>query len=98
MTEANTDLSEDDIAAYAMIAEKMFRLPVFYIEYSGTYGNPKLSKRQKSVDRNRPFMAGDNVRAKAVEMKQWADCIIVGNLIYEDITEALKTVDAVKEI
>ena len=38
LTDANTDLSKEDVVAYAMVAEKMFHLPIFYLEYSGTYG------------------------------------------------------------
>ena len=38
LTKANTNLDADDVAAYAMMAEKMFHLPIFYLEYSGKYG------------------------------------------------------------
>ena len=47
LTKANTDLDADDVAAYAMMAEKMFHLPIFYLEYSGKYGDVSIVKRQK---------------------------------------------------
>ena len=44
-TKANTDLDENDVVAYAMMAEKMFHLPIFYLEYSGMYGEYRLSEQ-----------------------------------------------------
>ncbi len=38
-TDAKTDLTEDDVIAYARMAENYFKLPIFYLEYSGTYGD-----------------------------------------------------------
>jgi heptaprenylglyceryl phosphate synthase len=31
-------------------------------------------------------------------MKQYADCIVVGNIIYENLKEALRTVKVVKNL
>jgi len=99
LTEANTDLSEDDAASYALMAEKMFNLPIFYLEYSGKYGDPAVVKAVKdTLMETRLFYGGGiNSIERAKEMSGLADCIIVGNYVYEDLAAALKTVDAVKK-
>lgn len=99
LTEANTELSKEDAAAYAMMAERMFHLPVFYLEYSGTYGEPAVVKEVKSALENTLLFYGGGIsnREQASEMAALADVIVVGNSLYEDIDEALQTVKAVKE-
>ena len=99
LTEANTDLSEDDAASYALMAEKMFNLPIFYLEYSGKYGDPALVRAVKDtlMETKLFYGGGINSTARAEEMSGLADCIIVGNYIYEDLAKALKTVDAAKK-
>ena len=99
LTEANTDLSEDDAASYALMAEKMFNLPIFYLEYSGKYGDPALVRAVKDtlMETKLFYGGGINSVARAEEMSELADCIIVGNYIYEDLAAALKTVDAAKK-
>ena len=99
LTEANTDLSEDDAASYALMAEKMFHLPIFYLEYSGKYGDPAVVRavRDTLMETRLFYGGGINSTARAEEMSGLADCIIVGNYIYEDLAAALKTVDAAKK-
>lgn len=99
LTEANTDLSEDDAASYALMAEKMFHLPIFYLEYSGKYGDPAVVRavRDTLMETKLFYGGGINSTARAEEMSGLADCIIVGNYIYEDLAAALKTVDAAKK-
>ncbi|MGO4889728.1 heptaprenylglyceryl phosphate synthase [Anaerobacillus sp. MEB173] len=98
LTNAKTDLDLEDTVAYARLAERMFKLPVFYIEYSGTYGDVEIVQEVKAVlDNTRLFYGGGIKNEKqAMEMAQYADTIVVGNIIYEDISAALKTVKAVK--
>ena len=99
LTEANTDLSEDDAASYALMAEKMFNLPIFYLEYSGKYGDPALVRAVKDtlMETKLFYGGGINSVARAEEMSELADCIIVGNYIYEDLAKALKTVKEAKK-
>src|SRR5690625_452600 len=90
--------TEEDVLAYAYMAEHMFKFPFFYIEYSGTYGDSKLLAKVKSELTNTKLIYGGGITnaQEAVEMKKYADIIVVGNSIYTNFNEALKTVAAVK--
>lgn len=94
LTNATTDLSTDDVRAYARLAEKMFHLPILYLEYSGTYGDPSVVKEAKEVLENTKLFYGGGIEnlAQAEEMSAYADVIVVGNVIYTDIKSALETV------
>ncbi|ANF44402.1 MULTISPECIES: heptaprenylglyceryl phosphate synthase [Priestia] len=99
LTEAKTDLNTEDVVAYARMAERMFHLPVFYLEYSGTYGDPELVAEVKnSLNETKLFYGGGiETKEQASEMGELADTVIVGNVIYTNLAEALKTVKAVKK-
>ncbi|UFT99922.1 heptaprenylglyceryl phosphate synthase [Radiobacillus kanasensis] len=88
-----------DVVAYAQMAEHMFHLPIFYVEYSGTYGDPKLVEKVKDKLNQTLLFYGGGISSaeQAKEMKKFADVVVVGNSIYENFKEALKTVRAVKE-
>lgn len=98
-TSAVTSLDVDDVAAYAMMAEKMFNLPIFYIEYSGTYGSPEVVARVKETLEKAILFYGGGIETveQAKEMAELARVIVVGNIIYQDLNAALKTVEAVKQ-
>lgn len=99
LTNANTDITAEDVKAYAMMAEKMFHLPIFYIEYSGKYGEAEVVKQAKSVLSETVLFYGGGITnvEQAKEMSAQADVVVVGNVIYDDIKMALKTVQAVKQ-
>ncbi|WP_425453884.1 heptaprenylglyceryl phosphate synthase [Oceanobacillus arenosus] len=88
----------EDVRAYAYMAEHVFHLPVFYVEYSGKYGDPEVVKKAKEqLDHTLLFYGGGIENGQhAKEMKEHADVIIVGNHLYKNIDEALETVEAVK--
>lgn len=93
LTEANTALTKADIVAYARLAENLFHLPIFYVEYSGIYGDPAIVKEVSQVLSETKLWYGGGIRSaeQAAEMAKYADTIIVGNVIYEDLDAALAT-------
>jgi putative glycerol-1-phosphate prenyltransferase len=98
LSEADTDLDHEDILAYARMSEHMFRLPIFYLEYSGTYGDVEVVKDISTILDKTQFFYGGGIKdeAQAREMAQFADTVVVGNVIYEDIDAAIRTVRVVK--
>ncbi|WP_432803570.1 heptaprenylglyceryl phosphate synthase [Bhargavaea ginsengi] len=99
LTGAKAPLETEDVIAYARLAEHFFRLPVLYLEYSGTYGDPETVSRTARVLNETRLVYGGGIRGteQAAEMARFADTIVVGNIIYEDLKAAMKTVRAVKE-
>ncbi|MFS0779839.1 heptaprenylglyceryl phosphate synthase [Neobacillus sp. 3P2-tot-E-2] len=98
LTSANATASIEEVKAYAMMAEKMFHLPIFYLEYSGTYGDVKVVSEVKKVLRETVLFYGGGISTldQAAEMAEHADVIVVGNAIYDDFDQALSTVKRVR--
>jgi putative glycerol-1-phosphate prenyltransferase len=94
LTESQTELSLEDICAYAAIADQMLQLPILYIEYSGSYGDVDLMRELKCVVNNSQIFYGGgiNTSERARIMSRYADTIVVGNIIYQDFAAALATV------
>jgi phosphoglycerol geranylgeranyltransferase len=99
LTRAHCDLPADDVAAFAEVADRYFRFPIVYIEYSGTYGNPAIVAAAAGAvtDAVLYYGGGINSAEKAAEMGAIADAIVVGNAVYEEGPGALRaTVKAVR--
>lgn len=99
-TEAHTFLSEEEVIAHARLAEHFFKLPIFYLEYSGVYGDPKMVKAAKNVLKNTRLFYGGGITSarQATEMAMIADTVVVGNHLYDNLNEALETVKAVHAV
>ncbi len=99
LTEADTSLSEEEMLAYAQAADRLWNVPVLYVEYSGTFGNMQAVRRIRDLlDNARLFYGGgiDNPD-KARSAAKAAHTVVVGNVIYDDLRAALSTVNAVKK-
>ncbi|MBZ5750895.1 MULTISPECIES: heptaprenylglyceryl phosphate synthase [Metabacillus] len=98
LADAKTDLSIEDVVAYARVAENMFHLPIFYLEYSGKLGDiTVVEQTKKALTSTKLFYGGGITSAEeAKNFAQYADAVVVGNIIYTDLNAALQTVEAVK--
>lgn len=98
LTNAETEIELADVVAYAMMADKLFSMPIFYLEYSGTYGNPEWVKEVSQQLEETTFFYGGGIESseQAEQMGRYADVVVVGNVIYQDLNKALSTVRAVK--
>ena len=100
VTQSKTDLSPEEVAAYASVAEKFYDFPIVYIEYSGTFGDPEVVKAvDEALDEAHLFYGGGiKSEEQSREMAKYADTIIVGNVIYEeDLDVYLSTVEGSKK-
>jgi phosphoglycerol geranylgeranyltransferase len=91
-TKANTQLSTNEVVAYAKCAERYLHFPIIYIEYSGTYGDPRLVEevRRSLTEAHLFYGGGIDSRDRAREMAKHAT-IIVGNILYKDMEGYLET-------
>ena len=99
-TEADCEQSAEDVGAFARVAEKMFGQEIVYVEYSGTFGDPEIVQAAADgLDDATLFYGGgigdyDN----AYEMGQYADVIVVGDLVHDVGCEAVaETVEGVQD-
>jgi phosphoglycerol geranylgeranyltransferase len=94
LTKAVTNLTFEEVKAYAEYAEKYLCLPIIYVEYSGTYGNSKLVKDLSELISEASLLYGGGIDTKerATEMKSYADVIIVGNVVYTNAEKFLDTI------
>jgi len=98
LTGAQCDLTAEEAAAYAQIADKLMNLPVVYLEYSGRFGDMETVRTvREDVEHSQLFYGGGiTCEAEAEQAAALCDTVVVGNIIYRDMQQALLTVDAVK--
>jgi len=99
VTKADCDLTKEAVAAYATVADRYFRFPIVYIEYSGMYGDPAVVEAaSRAIDQSTLYYGGGiNSAERAAEMSRYADTIVVGNAVYEKGASVLReTVRAVQ--
>ncbi|MDG0794650.1 heptaprenylglyceryl phosphate synthase [Cohnella ginsengisoli] len=98
VTEARTALTADEVLAYGQLADRLWRVPVLYLEYSGAFGDMELVRKVRDqLTQARLFYGGgiatpEQARVAAAS----AHTVVVGNVIYSDLNAALATVDAAK--
>jgi putative glycerol-1-phosphate prenyltransferase len=95
---ANANLSEEEAIAYVQAADRLLRLPIIYIEYSGRFGDMSVVRRASEIVSQARIIYGGGIDGpdKAAEAARCAHTVVVGNVIYESLEAALATVQAVK--
>jgi len=96
---AKTEIGHEDVIAHVRMADRLMRLPVVYLEYSGKFGDMSLVKRAKDLINQAQLFYGGGIDSadKARQAALAAHTVVVGNIIYTDLKAALSTVAAVKE-
>lgn len=100
VTSARTSLDEEQAAAYAMLADRLMRLPIVYIEYSGRFGDMSLVNRvRRALTSSRLIYGGGVKDAESARLAaEAAHTVVVGNAVYDRLADALATVAAVKRV
>lgn len=89
-----TEILDTDIKYYVQLIDKMYRQSYLYIEFSGTLASmDTLSIIQRANDNCHILYGGGIVDKETFEScAPFADTLVVGNGIYDDINAALNTV------
>lgn len=100
ITQADTALDARDVEAYARMADQLLRCPIFYIEYSGIFGDMSLVARSRELLRQARIFYGGGIDSpeKARLAAEAAHTVVVGNAVYEQPEQALATVEAVRAV
>jgi len=97
VTEANAGIGADEAIAYSHVADRLWRVPVLYVEYSGTFGDMALVRSVRNELRHARLFYGGGIDSaeRAAMAAEAADTVVVGNIIYSNLAAALSTVRAV---
>ncbi|MBB6675666.1 heptaprenylglyceryl phosphate synthase [Cohnella nanjingensis] len=95
---ADASISAAQVLAYAQLADRLWRVPVLYMEYSGAFGDMALVRKVRDELNQARLVYGGGIRtaAQAREAASAAHTIVVGNAIYDDLEAALQTVGAAR--
>lgn len=92
------DSMEEDLQSYAQLNDKMYRFPILHIKDKEELINlDSIKNLTNTMTTSTIFYNGNIVdETSAKQASLIADCIVVENIMYEDIKKALETVRAVK--
>ncbi|MFD1644929.1 phosphoglycerol geranylgeranyltransferase [Haloarchaeobius litoreus] len=99
-TDANCDLTTDDVSAYAEVAEKMFGQKIVYLEYSGMLGDPETVQAAADALEEATLFYGGGIHdyESANLMAEHADVVVVGDLVHDEGVDAVaRTVDGAND-
>ncbi len=99
-TEADCNLTIDEVAAYAKVAERLFGQRIIYIEYSGIFGDTETVRAAGNAVGEASVFYGGGIRDydAAYEMSHHADTVVVGDLVHDEGVDAVKeTVEGAKD-
>lgn len=99
VTNARATLTPSEAVAYAQVADRLWNVPVLYVEYSGTFGDMELVGRVRDTLRQAHLIYGGGIDSpeRARMAAQVAHTVVVGNIVYSNLEAALATVSAVNE-
>jgi putative glycerol-1-phosphate prenyltransferase len=99
ITGAAADIGCAQAVAYARLADRLMRVPIIYLEYSGRFGDMTLVRSICAGLTQAHLLYGGGIDGadKARQAAAAAHTIVVGNVVYDDLEAALATVPAVRD-
>ncbi|WP_247730560.1 heptaprenylglyceryl phosphate synthase [Halovivax limisalsi] len=91
----STPFSTADVAGAALATEAFYDFPIFYVEYSGTYGGPEDVAAAANQLEETVLLYGGGIdsREKADEiLEAGADAIVVGDCFHDDREKFRETI------
>lgn len=85
----------EQIAGAVLATESFYGFPIFYIEYSGTYGGPRDVTAAVKYLNETVLLYGGGIkrRARTEEiLNAGADAVVVGDCFHEDPQQYLQTI------
>ena len=100
LTDAKASLSGDEVLPYVWLADRLFKMPVLYMEYSGTFGDMETLRLVAQQNEHAHLFYGGGITSaqQAEQVAKYAHTTVVGNIVYTDLAKALETVEAVKQV
>ncbi|KIL36728.1 heptaprenylglyceryl phosphate synthase [Cohnella kolymensis] len=97
LTQADTNISQAEALAYSQVADRLWHVPVLYIEYSGAFGDMALVRRIRESLKQAHLFYGGGIDGpeRARQAAEAADTVVIGNIVYHNLDAALATVRAV---
>ncbi len=95
LTKSKMISKKSELIAYARLIDQLLKLPILYLEYSGKLGDLEAVKEVKAVLTQAQLFYGGGITNEktAGEFAEYADTIVVGNVIYDDFAKALTTIN-----
>jgi phosphoglycerol geranylgeranyltransferase len=91
----DTLYTPDQVAGAALATESFYDFPIFYVEYSGTYGGPEdVEAAAQYLDDTTLLYGGGIQRADQTReiLAAGADAVVVGDIFHEDPDRFLDTI------
>lgn len=85
----------EEVAGAALATEAFYGFPIFYVEYSGTYGGPKDVEAAATYLSETTLLYGGGIDSheKTTEiLEAGADAVVVGDCFHEDPETYLETI------
>ncbi|OVE85199.1 heptaprenylglyceryl phosphate synthase [Natronolimnobius baerhuensis] len=90
-----TTYTPEEVAGAALATESFYGFPVFYIEYSGTYGGPEdVEAAADYLEETTLFYGGgiDSAAKAEAILEAGADAIVVGDCFHDDPEQFRETI------
>ena len=89
-----SEMSIEDAVAYVALAEKIYSIPLLYIEYSGVFGNLELVKAVAGAREKIHIFYGGGIQTadQLCSVAKWVDTVVIGNIFYDNLSQAREVV------